>query len=120
MTPTTHTHTIELTDEGEARLRAKAARAGLSVGDWLQKLADKEAGTEPADKEVGTEPAGEALRAWLNRTPEQIAAAREAVMKTVIPPRPLPPGKTLEDVVCGIWPGDETDEEIFAALERLS
>ena len=113
MTPTkhTHTHTIELTDEGEERLRAKAARTGLSVGDWLQKLADKEAGTDPAD---------ELLRAWLNRTPEQIAAAREAVMRTVIPPRPLPPGKTLDDVVCGMWPGDETDEEIFAALERLS
>ncbi len=111
MTPTTHTHTIELTDEGEARLRAKAARAGLSVGDWLQKLADKEAGTDPAE---------EALRAFLNRTPEQIAAAREAVMRTAIRGRPLPEGKTLEDVVVGMWPGDETDEEIFAALERLS
>lgn len=111
MTPTTHTHTIELTDEGEARVRATAARAGLSVGDWLQKLADKEAGTDPAE---------EALRAFLNRTPEQIAAAREAVMRTAIRGRPLPEGKTLEDVVVGMWPGDETDEEIFAALERLS
>jgi hypothetical protein len=107
----THAHTIELTDETDARLREKAARAGLSVGQWLQRLAEKEAGIDPVD---------ELVRAWKARTPEQIAAAREAVMKTVIPPRPLPPGKTLDDVVCGTWPGDETDEEIFAALERLS
>ena len=40
---------------------------------------------------------------------QQLAAALE-----------LPEGKTLEDVVVGMWPGDETDEEIFAALERLS
>jgi len=110
MTPT-HTHTVELSDEADARLREKAARAGLSVGEWLRRLAEKEAGTDPLD---------DAVRAYLNRTPEQIAAAREAVMRTALPPRPLPPGKTLEDVVVGMWPGDETDEEIFAALERLS
>lgn len=30
------------------------------------------------------------------------------------------PGKTLADVVCGQWPGDETDEQIEAALAELS
>ena len=57
---------------------------------------------------------------WANRTPEQILVDREAAMKYLKPARPLPPGKTLDDVVCGTWPGDETDEEINRALEELS
>ena len=32
----------------------------------------------------------------------------------------MPPGKTLEDVISGKWPGDEPDEVVFAALEKLS
>ena len=41
-------------------------------------------------------------------------------MKYLKPARPLPPGKTLDDVVRGSWPGDESDEEINRALEELS
>lgn len=107
----THTHTIELTDEAEARLREKAARAGLTVGQWLARLAEKEAGDpDPLEVEIR----------WLtSRTPEQIAADRDELLKSSRPPRPLPPGKTFLEAV-GPWPGDETDEEIAAALERLS
>jgi hypothetical protein len=36
------------------------------------------------------------------------------------PPRPIPEGLTLYDVVCGQWPGDESDEEVFEALKILS
>lgn len=57
---------------------------------------------------------------WANRTPEQKLADREVAMKYLKPARPLPPGKTLDDVVCGTWPGDETDEEVNRALEELS
>ena len=37
------------------------------------------------------------------------------------PRKPLPPGKTLKDVreELGPWPGDETDEELLAALKTL-
>ena len=62
----------------------------------------------------------EAIRAWINRTPDEKQAAREEIMKTARKARPLPPGKTLDDVVCGQWPGDETDEQIYEALEELS
>lgn len=58
---------------------------------------------------------------WLkNRTPEEIQRTRDEVMKASRPARPLPPGKTLDDMVKGKWPGDETDEQIREALERLS
>lgn len=72
---------------------------------------------EPDEKKGGWEKELARLQA---RTPEEIMAARERMEKTSRPPRPLPPGMTLEDVVKGMWPGDETDEEVNAALERLS
>jgi len=68
-----------------------------------------------------TKPAWERELEWLaNRTPEEIEEARRELKAASRPSRPLPEGKTLSDMVCGKWPGDETDEEIAAALERLS
>jgi len=61
-----------------------------------------------------------AARRLTGRAPEQIAADRDRILALSSPPRPLPPGKTLADVVVGQWPGDETDEQIRDALERLS
>lgn len=61
-----------------------------------------------------------AARRLTGRTPEQVAADRARVLALSSPPRPLPPGKTLADVVVGQWPGDETDKQIRDALERLS
>jgi len=51
----------------------------------------------------------EALLLLRERTPEEV-------------PRPQqvrPPALQLSDVM-GQWPGDESDEEVFAALEKLS
>jgi predicted DNA-binding antitoxin AbrB/MazE fold protein len=58
---------------------------------------------------------------WLtSRTPEEIEQARAEIMMKSRPARPLPDGKTLSDMVEGKWPGDETDEQVHEALERLS
>lgn len=58
---------------------------------------------------------------WLtSRTPEEIMAARERILKASRPARPLPEGKTLAEVVQALWPGDETDEQVREALEKLS
>ncbi len=54
------------------------------------------------------------------RTPEQIAGARRRLLAASPPPQDLPDGQTVLDAVMGHWPGDESDEEINAALERLS
>jgi hypothetical protein len=35
-------------------------------------------------------------------------------------PTHIPEGKTLSDMVEGQWPGDETNEQVREALERLS
>src|SRR5215510_2352056 len=61
-----------------------------------------------------------AVAAMINRTPEQIEAAQELALKEFQSERELPPGKTIFDVVCGKWPGNETDEEVYEALKRLS
>lgn len=62
----------------------------------------------------------EGLEAYNRRTPAEIAAVRARLFAQSRPARPLPPGKTREDVIVGQWPGDETDEEIEAALAELS
>ena len=109
--------TIELEPETEARLRERAKKNGQDVdrlaADTLKRLVADE---ENASYSSVTD----ALAALINLSPEEKAAMQEEARRHIIPGRPLPPGKTLEDMVWGKWPGDETDEEINAALEELS
>jgi hypothetical protein len=112
MTPTTSTLPPELLQ----RLQDRAASHGLSVERYVETLIEKDAPRE-SDQLDGFE---EAKRKFLSRTPEEIAAAREDALKSGHQARELPEGKTLFDVIEGTWPGDETDEEILAILEKLS
>lgn len=75
--------------------------------------------TEPAAPPA-VDPLTEAIARLKNRTPEQVAADRDRLLALSPPPRPLPPGKTWIDMVVGQWPGDETDEQVREALEKLS
>ena len=124
--------TIELEPETEAWLNEQAKREGSEPAQIAGRLLSSRALSRPhtngssANGHAAVKNAGEdeneptaleiALEKMRNRTPEDIAAARALIQ----PGRPLPPGKTLEDMVWGKWPGDETDEEINAALEELS
>ena len=78
---------------------------------------------QPPDPDYDPDTLQRAL-AWLeglkNRTDEEIEEARRRLAEGSPPPRPIPEGKTLEDMVVGTWPGDETDEQINEALKRLS
>lgn len=76
--------------------------------------------TPPMAVPTGDDPLSIAIRRFLNRTPEEVLAARERILANSRPARPLPEGKTLEEVVQALWPGTETDEEVRDALERLS
>lgn len=53
-----------------------------------------------------------------NRTPEEIEQVRALSMGGHTP-RPLPPGKTLEDVIVGALPDDEDDTVIIALIEDM-
>lgn len=64
-----------------------------------------------------------------NKTPEQLAM--EALLAglrnrripqsldELKPRKQPPPGKTAMEMVYGQWPGDETEEELLAALKAL-
>ncbi len=71
--------------------------------------------TEPANQE--TEPC---VSRWAYRTPEQKRIDAEKALSRAWPARPLPEGMTLDDVLRGSWPGDETDDQITEALRKLS
>ena len=61
-----------------------------------------------------------ARQAMTRRTPQQLAEAQARAMQTYQPQRAVPAGQNLADVVSGQWPGDESDEQIEAALRELS
>ncbi len=75
---------------------------------------------EPSIAEPATEGSEPFVSRWAYRTPEQKRIDAEKALSRAWPARPLPEGKTLDDMVCGIWPGDETDEQITEALRELS
>ena len=98
----------------EAKFREQAGKAGLPLEAYLVKLAEREVAVAPPTR------LAQELD-WLgSRTPADIEETRRRLFSHSPQPRPIPDGKTLSDMVEGKWPGDETDEEVHAALERLS
>ena len=97
----------------------------LIEGTWEEILTHKKA-LEGRKVKVFVQPIEEeytleaALTKLNNRTPEEIASARQRILNAASVPQSLPEGKTLNDVILGQWPGDESDEEINALLEKLS
>ena len=80
---------------------------------WLGNNGDED------DAHLNPEALACAVRAMVGRTPEEVKAAQEAALRDSAAERELPTGRTIFDVIPGIR-GDETDEQVLAALERLS
>jgi hypothetical protein len=126
MYPESMQMTVTVSPEAEKILGDLAARHGKSVPEMAEALLEEKVmetiSLDVANGENDEDPyALENAIARLNsRTPEEIEAARTRLLAQSRPPRPLPEGKTFLDVVCGQWPGDETDEEVYAALAKLS
>jgi hypothetical protein len=55
-----------------------------------------------------------------SRGEADVLSARERILGASPPPRDVPAGQTVLDVVEGKWPGTETDAEIREALGRIS
>jgi hypothetical protein len=91
---------LDLAPETAAQLREAAAEAGLELSDYARTILEQQARLQ----------ALQALRD--QRQPHSLAD-----LKPRVPP---PPGTTGMAMAIGQWPGDETDEEIEAALEELS
>jgi hypothetical protein len=117
---------INIPPEVEQQLIALAAQEGKDVADLggflLEEKMREEGLLSDVDESDIDDPAAlaRAIAAMADRAPEEVEAARVRLFAQSRPPRPLPEGKNLLDVVSGQWPGDETDEEIFDALRKLS
>ncbi len=106
---------IRLRSETEEKLRDRAAIVGMSLETFIEEIAEREAEANDPNEVIA-----KAVARIQSRTQEQLLTDRDRILGLTPPPRPIPEGKTFFDVVQGTWPGDESDEEIRAALERLS
>jgi hypothetical protein len=108
--------TVQLTPETEQQLRLQASWRGQTLETYLCHLAEKQANGDaevPGMLSQGLE--------WLtHRGPEEVRSARERILGATPPPRDVPAGKTVLDMMEGKWPGTETDAEILDALGRIS
>ena len=117
---------INVSPEIEKQLHALAAKLDKDVADLGGSMLEekmRESGFLSDVNRADTddpEAVACAVAALTNRTPEEIDAARARIFAHSRPPRPLPAGKTLQDVLSGQWPGDETDEEVYEVLRKLS
>ncbi len=121
---------VNVSPETENQLTELAQRIGTRVADYAgylleEKLreeneAAKVNGKSYADLDEDPYALEHAIAKLLSRTPEEIEQTKARIFQEMEPPRPIPEGKTLYDVVCGQWPGDESDQEVFEALKKLS
>lgn len=119
---------VNISSEAEKILGELAARNGRSVPEVAGELLEeklKEAAPlaladDDDDDDIDADALERAIAQMMNRTPEEIEETRARLFREMEPPHPLPPGKTLFDVIRGQWPGDESDEEVLTALAKLS
>jgi hypothetical protein len=115
---------VNVSPTAEKLLAEMAVRTGRPLPDLAASLLEEKLRELPLpntdDDDTDPDVLQKAIAKLLNRTPAEVEAARARLFKASRPPRPLPEGKTLEDILVGQWPGDETDEQVYEALRKLS
>jgi hypothetical protein len=109
--------TVKLPAAAYARLEHLAAAHDQDAAEFARALIEREILERGVAEPTALDAA---VFRMTNRSPEEIEASRASVLSGARPARPLPPGKSWLDVIAGQWPGDETDEQINAALDELS
>lgn len=113
--------TIELSVETEVAIKELAAQSGRQPEDYVKDLLNEQIESKRSKSEVDDPQAfSRAFAQMKNRTPSEIAAVCEKIFRFAKPPRHLPENESIIDVVFGKISGDETDEEVFTALQKLS
>ena len=126
------TLTIELAPEELAQLRLRAAGRGQDAARYAADLLrrdlqveDENAQTDAEDRPMSMMDPEEkarflaALVEPYRPTPERVAE-KQARFAHLRPANPPTDGTNGMHRVFGHWPGDETDEQVAAALEKLS
>jgi hypothetical protein len=115
---------VSVSPEVEDQLAQLAHKNGKPIAEVAGALLEEKLRESLAlkDEEEDTDPdaLARAIARMTNRTPEEIAAAQQRAIVAYPAKNPLPPGQTILDVIDGKWPGNETDEEVFEALRKLS
>lgn len=113
--------TIELSAETEVAIKELAAQNGRQPEDYVKDLLTEQIEMKRLQTEVDDPQAfSRAFAQMKNRTSSEIAAVREKMFRLAKPPRHLPENVNIIDAVFGKIPSDETDEEVFTALQKLS
>jgi hypothetical protein len=111
------TLTIEIPQEKETQIREAMEQHDMER--LRQVLGDLATPAALAFFEV--DPLEKALTLLRQRTPAEALAAQTAARAALVPPtHTLPTGKTLSETLAGHWPGEETDEQVYTALQKLS
>lgn len=113
--------TIELSAETETAIKKLAAQNGCQPEEYAQDLITEQVEIKLAQTVVeDPEVLNRALERMKTRSPAKIAAVREKMFRFAKPPRQLPKEQSIIDAVYGKISSDETDEEVFASLQKLS
>ena len=112
--------TVTVSEEMQRKLEGLAQESGVSLADYAHDVLENNIERLCADSCRKPTYYEEIMAQLTNRTPEQIAEAQRRAIASAPPARPLPPGKTLADVVFGQLPDDDPDEEIIAILKEMS
>lgn len=117
---------VNVSPLAEKQLAELATRTGQPLPDLAGSLLEEKLReTDPlafinGEEAEDPDALAKAIAKLTSRTPEEIEETRARIFASMEPPRPLPEGKTLFDVLEGQWPGDETDEQVYEALRKLS
>ena len=108
--------------EFERQVRTLAAQRGMDVASYLFSLVQRDSKTAaPANGTAGDydpDALNRMIAKLTNRTPEEKMAARQRAIEESRPNIELAPDVSLFDVIPTVR-GDETDEEVIAALKEL-
>jgi hypothetical protein len=116
----------------EKKILALAAKKGVDPSSLIVSLVKEDIEEEWGDLQSLDEANGyrqaddydpdalkNAVERVTNRTPEQREAIRQELLKVIPEPLSIPEGKTVFDMFFRIR-GDETEEQVYEALKRLS
>jgi hypothetical protein len=113
---------LELPQEVETALAARAEREGVAVPQLITQLLQQGLAVYDGDGDPDGNPLAlaRAISQIRNRSQAEHDENQRRVLAGARQACPVPHGKSLTDIVVGKWPGTETDQEISQILEELS
>ncbi|NOT59383.1 MAG: hypothetical protein HOP19_04065 [Acidobacteria bacterium] len=123
---------VTIPHELENKIVALAAQKGVEPSTFIVALVEEDVeaawnakavhgtnGHHKTDDDYDPNALKRATERITQRTRAEREAVRQELLQSIPPPLPIPEGKTVFDMLARIR-GEETEEQVYAALERLS